>query len=80
MHDKDWELALKQAAKQQKAIIAFAKEQRAVSVRSSSSDKTSPTVRVQEGDPHTSICLWRATSRVALSFNPQTFMTGRRTS
>jgi hypothetical protein len=76
-HDKDWELVLKQVAKQQRTIIAFAKEQRARE-RQVLRNVTKHRRRFEykKGNPHTSICLWRAASRVALTFNPQTFNDG----
>jgi len=76
-HDKDWELILKQVAKQQKAAMAFAKEQRARE-RQILRQVTKQRRRFEykKGNPHTSICLWRATGRAALTFTPQTFNDG----
>jgi len=80
LHDKDWELILKQTAKQQKAAIAFSRAQRARE-RQILRHVTKQRARFEHksGNPHTSICLWRATSRVALTFTPQTFNDGTAT-
>jgi hypothetical protein len=76
-HDKDWELTLKRAAKQEKAAIAFAKEQRARERQILRQvTKQRDRFEYKRGNPHTSICLWRAVSRVALTFTPQTFNDG----
>ena len=77
LHDKDWELALKQVAKQERSAITLAKQRRA-SERQVLRTLTTHRDRFEyrKGNPNTSICIWQETTPAALLFTPQTFNDG----
>jgi hypothetical protein len=77
LHDKDWELAVRQVAKQEKSAIALAKQRRA---RERQVLRTVTKYRerfeYRKGNPHTSICLWQEAGSPGLFFTPQSFNDG----
>jgi hypothetical protein len=77
LHDKDWELVLKQVAKQGRAAVALAKQRRA-SERQVLRTVTKHRERFEyrKGNPHTSICIWQEATPAGLVFTPQTFSDG----
>ena len=75
--EADWQLLLKQAKEQEKAAAALLKKQ---SVRQRQALRTiadhAERFEYNKGNPHTSICLWRAAAAPSLFLNPQTFSEG----
>jgi len=76
-HQREWELLVRQAARQQKAATALLKQQR---VRERQAFRTVMQHRerfeYRKGNPHTSICLWRAILAPDVVVNVQTFSDG----
>jgi hypothetical protein len=75
--EADWQLLLKQAQEQEKAAAALLKKQgarqrQALRTITEHADR----FEYKKGNPHTSICLWRAAAAPSLFLNPQTFSEG----
>ena len=76
-HQREWDLILKQAARQQKRAVSVLKQQH---VRQRQSLRTIVEHRerfeYRKGNPHTSICMWRAIAAPDVLVNVQTFSDG----
>jgi hypothetical protein len=75
--EADWQLLLKQAQEQEKAAAALLKKQgarqrQALRTITEHADR----FEYRKGNPHTSMCLWRAAAAPSLFLNPQTFSEG----
>ncbi len=77
VREREWELILRQTKKQEKAALALLKHQRA---RQRQALRTIIEHRerfeYKKGNPHTSICLWRAAASPNALLNTQTFSDG----
>jgi hypothetical protein len=75
--EADWQLILKQTKEQEKAAAALLKKQRA---RQRQAFRTiarhADRFEYKKGNPHTSMCLWRAAAAPSIFLNPQTFSEG----
>jgi hypothetical protein len=75
--EADWQLLLQQTQEQEKAAAALLKKQ---STRQRQALQTiarhAERFEYKKGNPHTSICLWRAAAAPSIFFNPQTFSEG----
>jgi hypothetical protein len=75
--EADWQLLLKQAQDQEKAAAELLKKQ---SARQRQALRTitefADRFEYTKGNPHTSICLWRAARAPSIFINPQTFSEG----
>jgi hypothetical protein len=76
-HQREWELILRQASSQQKTAVSILKQQRA---RQRQALRTIVENRerfeYKKGNPHTSICMWKATGAPNVLVNAQTFSDG----
>jgi len=77
VRDREWEIMLRDAPKQQSAAAKQLRRQRA---RQRQALRTivdhRPRFEYKKGNPHTSICLWKSTKRANALLNPQTFNDG----
>ncbi|HSQ20708.1 MAG TPA: hypothetical protein VLR92_10085 [Blastocatellia bacterium] len=76
-HQREWDLVLRRADRQQRAAVALLKQQR---VRQREAFRTVMEHRdrfeYKKGNPHTSICLWRAIAAPDVLVTVQTFSDG----
>jgi hypothetical protein len=74
---RDWELLVKDTTRQQKEVIGLLKQKR---LRQREAFRTVMKHRKRfehkKGNPHTSICLWRASARPDVLVNEETFSDG----
>ena len=77
LHARDWETILKQAGKHAKDNAALFNQERA---RQTTALRTITKHRsrfeYKKGNPHTSLCRWRAVQAPSVTINPQTFNDG----
>lgn len=77
LHEKEWQVISEPSARQNKAAARLAKLQRnSQRLALSSINKDRDRFEYQKGNPHTSICVWRATAAPSVTINPQTFNQG----
>ncbi len=77
LHDKEWESILKWGKSQEKAILTVMNQQRErqqQALRTIVAHKDR--FEYKKGNPHTSICLWRAIQAPTIDVIPQTFNDG----
>jgi hypothetical protein len=76
-HEADWQLLLAQTKEQEKAAAALLKKQRSRQQQALRTITNHPDrFEYKKGNPHTSICLWRANAAPSIFLNPQTFSQG----
>jgi hypothetical protein len=77
LHDKEWQVISEPSGRQTKAAARLAKLQRdSQRIALSSINKDRERFEYQRGNPHTSICVWRASAIPNVTINPQTFNQG----
>ena len=78
LHAKEWEAASRPSARQDKAAARLAKLERSCQrIALGSINKHRDRFEYKKGNPHTSMCRWRATAAPTAVINPQTFNQGR---
>jgi hypothetical protein len=77
LHAKEWEAVSKPSARQEKAAARLTKLQRNTQRQALTSiNKHRDRFEYKKGNPHTSLCRWRATAAPSAVINPQTFNQG----
>lgn len=77
LHAKDWESALRQAKRQDKAAAALLKQERVCQKQALRTiNKHRDRFEYKKGNPHTSLCRWSAVNPPSVTVNPQTFNDG----
>jgi hypothetical protein len=77
LHDKEWQVISEPSERQNKAAARLAKLQRnSQRLALASINKDRGRFEYQRGNPHTSICVWRASAIPSVTINPQTFNQG----
>jgi hypothetical protein len=77
LHRKDWEMMLRRAERQERSARALlAREQSLRRRMLGTINRHRARFEYRGGNPHTSICLWKASEAPNLTVNPQTFNDG----